>query len=283
MPSWAHCLLLVLVFAVGSMLAAALMRLGVKSNAAVYAVSMLFPFLWAYLASRRNFRRGKGYVPVDEPRSGGFKSMVPVFVLAVVATPFMGALVEPITNLFPMSDIFKKAFEEMFDTSRPVDLFISTSILAPVCEELLCRGIICRSLLSRHKPWFAILFSAVIFALLHANLHQGLVALCLGAFMGWIYYKTHSLWCAIAIHFTNNTLSQVMLYAFPDLPIDATYADVIPQPWYGILLAVALAVVAATIYVIHIKYNNEQSTLSFAVRPASSRETVGRECPPEEV
>ncbi|MBP5505930.1 MAG: CPBP family intramembrane metalloprotease [Bacteroidales bacterium] len=283
LPGWAQSLVLVVIFFAGSLVTSVLYLLGVKSNSLIYAVTMVFPLLFAYIASQRNRKMGLGYVPLNDPQSGKFKSMVPVFAIAILATPFLGALLEPITSQFKMSDTLRAAFEKMFDTSHPVDLFISVSILAPLCEELLCRGIICRGMLSRNKPWVAILFSAFIFALLHGNLQQGFAALGLGAFMGWIYYKTHSLWCTIAIHFTNNTLSQVMMYSFPDLNMDATYADVIPQPWYGIFLVVSAVIVAAAIYLIQTNYNNEQSTLSFAVRPSAGGETLGRECPSEEV
>ena len=282
LPSWVQALILVIVFFVGSAVASALYLVtGTWMNSLTYVISMAFPLAWAYFASRRNQKAGLGYVPLDEPRKGGFGSMLPLFALVVIATPFAGALLEPLTSLFPMSDLMRQTFEKMFDTSRPVDMFISVSILAPLCEELLCRGIICRGLLSRNKPWVAIVVSALIFAILHGNLQQGIAAFGLGIFMGWVYYKTHSLWSTIAIHFVNNTLSQVMMYIFPDLPIDATYASVIPQPWYTVFLIVSAVVVAACVYIIHLKYKYDQSIVSFAIRPAADREEVGRECAPE--
>ncbi|MBO4557711.1 MAG: CPBP family intramembrane metalloprotease [Bacteroidales bacterium] len=276
LPDWGQSLILVVVFFAGSLLASPLMIFNVKSTALMYAVSMVVPLLWAYIAHKRNAARGLGYVPVDEPRSGGFKSMLPVFLLVILATPFLGALLEPVTSLFPMSDFMKEVFEKMLDTSRPVDTFISVSILAPLCEELLCRGIICRGLLSRGKPWFAIVFSAFIFALLHGNLQQGITAFGLGIFMGWIYYKTHSLWTTIAIHFVNNTLSQAMMYIFPDLPMEATYASIIPQPGYALFLIAGAVIVAGVIYIIYRNYKNEQSSVSFEIRPVDGGEALGR-------
>ena len=281
MPTWAQCLLLVLIFFVGAVVASVLYLVGVECNSLTYAISVAFPLAWAYIASRRREAAGFGFVPVNEPRKGGFSSMVTVFVAAVVATLCLGALLEPLTALFPMSDAMRQAFERMFDPSKPVDMFISASILAPLCEELLCRGLFCRGLLSRHKPWVAIVVSALLFALLHGNIQQGLAAFGLGALMGWVYYKTHSLWCTIAMHFANNTLSQVMLYIFPDLPIDATYASVMPQPWYTVFMIACAVVFAATVYLIYRKYKNDQSIVSFALRPAADREEVGRECASE--
>ena len=283
LPTWGQSLLLVLIFFAGSLGAAVPMMLGVKSISVLYVIPMAFPLAWAFFASRRNEAAGLEYVPIHEPRTGSARSMVPVFLAVIVATPFLGALLEPVTSMFSMSEKLQQMFERLFDTSRPVDLFISVSILAPLCEELLCRGIICRGLLAHNKPWFAIVFSAVLFAVLHGNLQQGFAALGLGIFMGWVYYKTHSLWCTVAIHFTNNTLSQVLLYLFPDMPMDATYASVIPQPWYSIFLVVGAIIVAASLLIIYNLYKDDQSIVSFALRPAASREEVGRECATEEV
>lgn len=281
LPSWAQCLILVAIFFAGSVAASAIFLSGIDSSSLTYAATMLLPLLWAFLMSRRNQAAGYGFVPLDEPRRGRFGSMLPLFAIVIVATPFLAALIEPATALFPMSDLMRAAFEKMFDTSRPVDTFIAASILAPLCEELLCRGLICRGLLSRNKSWVAIVVSALIFALLHGNLQQGTAAFGLGIFMGWVYYKTHSLWATIAIHFVNNTLSQVMMTLFPNLPIDATYADVIPQPWYSVFLIVSALIVAASIYLINRNYKDEQSIISFKIRPAASGEAMGRECPEE--
>ena len=281
LPSWTQCLILVVIFFVGSVAASAIFLSGIESSSLTYAATMVLPLLWAFLISRRNQAAGYGFVPLDEPRSGRFNSMFPVFAILIVATPFLAALIEPLTALFPMSDVMRAAFEKMFDSSRPVDTFIAASILAPICEELLCRGLICRGLLTRSKPWVAIVVSAMIFALLHGNLQQGTAAFGLGLFMGWVYYKTHSLWATITIHFVNNTLSQVMMGLFPDLPIDATYASVIPQPWYTIFLIISALITAASIYLIYRNYKDDQSIISFEIRPASSGEAMGRECPEE--
>ena len=281
LPDWKHSLLLLLAFCLGLVPAAVLTFLGININSLTYACSMMAPLIVAYLLSRRNAERGCGFVPLEEARSGKFGSMLPVFLLVMFATPFIGVLLEPISNLFPMSDFLQQLFEEMFNKSHPADLIISTAILAPLCEELLCRGIICRGELAHGRPWFAILFSALIFALLHGNFQQGVTALLIGIFMGWVYYKTHSLWCTIAIHFTNNALSVAMTFLFPDLPMTATWASIMPRGWYIALVITSVAVTAAVVYILYRNYKDDQSIISFKIRPASSGEALGRECPEE--
>ena len=86
MPTWAQSLLLMLVFFVGSAVSSVFYLTGVENNTLTYAVSMIFPLAFAYIASRRNQRAGLGFVPVDEPRKGAFGSMLPLFALVVIGS-----------------------------------------------------------------------------------------------------------------------------------------------------------------------------------------------------
>ncbi len=277
LPDWKQSLLLVLIFFAGSVAVAALVTLGgIGSTSLMYALTMMFPLLWAVFCSQRSRASGGGSVPLDDPQRGAFGSMLPVALLCAAATPFIGVLTEPLASLFPMSDAMQAALEKLTDLSHPWDSVLATVILAPLCEELLCRGIICRGLLTAGRPWPAIIFSAFVFALLHGNLTQGTVAFVLGVFMGWVYFRTHCLWCTIAVHFVNNGLSMLFAVLFPDLPVTATYARLLPGGAYIALVIFSAAIVAAVIYTIHRKYKDEQSIVSFAVRPSASRETLGR-------
>lgn len=277
LPDWKQSLLLVLIFFAGSVAVAFLVTLGgIGSTSLMYALTMMVPLLWALFCSQRSRAAGGGYVPVNDPQRGAFRSVLPVALLCALATPFIGVLTEPLASLFPMSEAMEAALEKLTDLSRPWDSILATVILAPLCEELLCRGIICRGLLSVGRPWPAIVFSAFVFALLHGNLTQGTVAFVLGVFMGWVYFRTHCLWCTIAIHFVNNGLSMLFSVLYPDLPMTATYASLMPRGAYIALVICSVAVVAAVIYTIYSKYKDEQSIVSFAVRPSASGEALGR-------
>ena len=93
---------------------------------------------------------------------------------------------------------------------NPIGL-ISVCLMAPLIEEALFRGAIERTLLKKgFNPWFAIIFSAVLFALVHLNLVQGVPAFFWGIVLGWVYYRTRSIWPGVLIHFIVNTLSSVL-------------------------------------------------------------------------
>ena len=275
LPDWGQSLLLVLIFLFGSLASSIFSEMGMDSLSGTYLVSMLFPLAWGWVCSRHNCRKQiGGWVKVNDFNPGNFNSKAAPLLIAVCMVLCATLLLDPVASLIPMSDRLRAIFERMFDTSRPVDLFISTAILAPLCEEMLCRGLICRGMLSRHKPWVAIVWSAFIFAIMHGNLSQGSVAFCIGVLLGWVYCKTHSLWCTIAMHFTNNALSMLMMYLFPDLPMDASYADVLPQNIYIFALVAAAAILVACICLLNRIIDNEE-TLSFEVCSPAGGEEVG--------
>ena len=88
--------------------------------------------------------------------------------------------------------------------------FITAAFVAPVVEEVVFRGAILRALLQKKwNPWYAILISAAIFGIIHMNLTQGFSAFAVGIFMGWLFYRTRSIWPGVIIHMMNNTISSL--------------------------------------------------------------------------
>ena len=99
------------------------------------------------------------------------------------------------------------------DTFIFIDL-ISGCLLAPLVEEAICRGAIERRLLEKDwNPWFAIVISAIIFAIPHFSLYT-LFFSCFGILVGWLYYRTRCIWPGILIHALYNCLAFVPGYIF---------------------------------------------------------------------
>ena len=114
-------------------------------------------------------------------------------------------------------------------SENPIGL-LSICLIGPFLEEVVFRGAILRRLLEkRWQPWLAILVSAVFFAAAHGNFTQGLTAIMIGMFMGWVYYRTRSIWPCVFIHALNNTTACVLSWALAgtayesceDLPVTA--------------------------------------------------------------
>ena len=99
---------------------------------------------------------------------------------------------------------------------NPIGL-LSICLIGPFLEEVVFRGAILRRLLEkRWQPWLAILVSAIFFATAHGNFTQGLTAIMIGTFMGWVYYRTRSIWPCVFIHALNNTTACVFSWALTE-------------------------------------------------------------------
>lgn len=119
-------------------------------------------------------------------------------------------------GLFLVSSIVpvdQNEYDELFPASLTTNplFIISVCFGAPLSEELVFRGGIERVLLKwKSNPWIAIMVSAAAFSLAHGNMVQSPFAFVLGIAIGWIYYRTGSVWPGICIHFIINTLVSVI-------------------------------------------------------------------------
>ena len=94
---------------------------------------------------------------------------------------------------------------------------LSVCLIGPIAEEVILRGAVERRLLQKHwNPWYAIVISALLFAIIHFNFAQGFTATVIGIFMGWVYYRTRSIWPTVLIHVVNNTAATLLAFAAPE-------------------------------------------------------------------
>lgn len=97
-------------------------------------------------------------------------------------------------------------------TDDPVVMIITAVIMAPIFEEIIFRGIIQKGLMNKGiEPWKAILFSSIIFGIVHANPWQFVGAVLLGCVLGLVYYKTKSLLLPMLLHGFNNLCSSLLI------------------------------------------------------------------------
>ncbi|HBK45489.1 MAG TPA: CPBP family intramembrane metalloprotease [Xanthomonadaceae bacterium] len=98
-------------------------------------------------------------------------------------------------------------------------------VIAPAYEELLFRRVLFGRLLAAGRPWLGMALSSLAFALLHevpgisgngplAILQLWLVYAAMGAAFAWLYWRTGTLWAAVAAHALNNAIALAALYFF---------------------------------------------------------------------
>ena len=121
--------------------------------------------------------------------------------------------------------------------------FLMVSVFAPFFEEWLCRGMILRGLLgTKVKPVWAIVISAVFFAVIHLNPWQAIPAFLLGCLFGYVYYRTGSLKLTMLMHFANNTFALAVAHidAFGEAE---SWLDVLPGARYWIIFFAAILLI----------------------------------------
>ena len=179
------------------------------------------------------------------------KSINLISILLIIVVVLCGILIlDPIVNLIPMPDFVREMFEKMLQ--RNIGNFIAIVILAPVLEEILCRGILLKNYIKIYDARKAIIWSAIIFGVMHLNPWQFIGASTLGLFIGWVYYRTQNVWICIFIHFLNNGLAFAAFY-FLDIEMESIY-DFSPN---FLTSALAFILAGVTVY-LAIKTLNKQ-------------------------
>jgi uncharacterized protein len=123
------------------------------------------------------------------------------------------ALIMPIdflSSLIPMPEYFREMFREVI--RNDVFSILAVVVAAPLLEELLFRGVILDGFLKIYTPKSAIVLSAILFGLAHMNPWQFIGAFILGILIGWVYWKTDSLWPCIFIHLVNNGVASILTF-----------------------------------------------------------------------
>jgi membrane protease YdiL (CAAX protease family) len=94
--------------------------------------------------------------------------------------------------------------QQLAEHPRPALILVivlMATVVAPLSEELVFRGIL-QSLLGSHtrRPWFAIVATSLLFAMVHGNPTHWPPLLILSLGMGYSYEKSGSLWRPIFMH-----------------------------------------------------------------------------------
>lgn len=117
-----------------------------------------------------------------------------------------------------------------------------TVLVAPVCEEVLCRGIVLESLRAKYGVISAWIFSSLFFAVIHGQITSMVNALVLGSILGYICIRSRSIFSAILLHAINNALALTMISFGLG---DSTFSSMMPDERirytvYGVSLLICI-------------------------------------------
>jgi membrane protease YdiL (CAAX protease family) len=121
----------------------------------------------------------------------------------------------------------------------------NSAVLPGVCEEFLNRGLILRGLRDTMRDKYAIIISALLFGLMHANIRQTLYTFAGGIVLAILAIKTRSILPAMIIHFTNNAVAVYLEHAYYNGWIGGNLESFLES---NFLLAAALWVVFTALF-----------------------------------
>ncbi len=176
------------------------------------------------------------------------KTFVVILVMALGMCLFANGIV--LAEEFLLPALFQQYMELMDQAGFGVNplTVIASILVAPIGEEILCRGIIfhyagkaTEGMSNRRAAfWIANVVQALLFGIMHGNITQGAYAFVLGLALGYLRFRYDSLYASILAHFLVNFLSNFIMGFL-----------VIPENMFGavILLVLGAVIIAAAAFI----------------------------------
>ncbi|MCL2540101.1 MAG: CPBP family intramembrane metalloprotease [Firmicutes bacterium] len=209
----------IIIFALGIILVIVAAIAGVTYNEIITTAPALFisaalaelSFYFVYLIITKA-RRINGVKAAWLNKGVNFKTVAVLICLGAAMT----VLFSPIIGI--LDYVISLTGYELAGLNLPLDNFgyyllavLLMAALPAFCEEFLFRGIILNGL-RKYGMWASVLISALCFMLMHGNIQQTAYTFFLGIMLGYVVYKTRSLWAGIILHFVNNFIVITFMY-----------------------------------------------------------------------
>ena len=123
--------------------------------------------------------------------------------LVIICSNILGSILLQLSNETTTAN--QSQINDMVQNSSLISSFFLLVLIAPICEEILCRGVIPKKLF-RGKENVGYIVGAIIFALLHlpTNLPSLLIYGGMSTVLTWTVYKTQRLEMSILLHMIVN-------------------------------------------------------------------------------
>lgn len=168
---------------------------------------ILLPVIILLIAGRYNIKNTlklRGTRPVNY--------VLTVFIM-IFAMPVVGVLNAIVLALIRL--IFGRILPEpQIPISNTPTLFIAILVIglsAAVCEEILFRGMIMKGF-QKYGAAASLAVTSVLFGILHRDMQKAVSTILLGAIIGFIVYRTKSIYAGMTAHFTNNTVAVLLSF-----------------------------------------------------------------------
>ena len=186
--------------------------LGLVCIIVVPQIALVAPSILAAVVSRVETAKRLSFVRGHWP--------IWAWIAAAVATPLIGFVTSICLSFLVQESENLKNFSEIFRSHGHGLSFLMLALIVgvtpAVCEEILFRGYVQTRLKRSWGPMMAIFFSSLLFAIGHMDPIHALGVFPLGVFLGFVCWRSGSIYPAILGHFVNNVVSVVMVVLAPE-------------------------------------------------------------------
>lgn len=159
------------------------------------------------------------------------------------ASMFLQQIMTMITGVTGMDPEQSSMMSMSGDTFLNIVMLLYFVIIAPVTEELLCRGFV-MNVLSPVNRTFALIASSILFGLMHGNFNQMFNGFLLGLILGYIALKSGSVLSSIILHMILNANAMFCSYVYEYKLLEASgeeTAAMVEIAHFAVLLVIGIA------------------------------------------
>jgi uncharacterized protein len=157
------------------------------------------------------------------------QQILQVYLLVQNAIPLPGPLQRLVDEIQRMIEETYRLLVTAHSPGELLTVILVAAVVPAICEELLFRGIVQRSLEQEVTGFQAALLTGVIFGAYHLSPFTIIPLAALGVYFGFIVYRTGNILIAMAAHFFNNFIACLAAY----YSMDNDMVNIVPGDAYS--------------------------------------------------
>lgn len=201
-------------------------------------VAIFIPILIPVLISREKIT---DFIELHKIKPG---SVLMIGLYTFLTMPFL-TLFNTISQFWVENEVVSMIDSYQIANMPFLPLWFSLGVIAPVFEEMICRGAVYHSYRRSGSAFKAMILSAVVFACLHLNFNQAAYALVMGVLAVLLVEATGSLWASIIYHGLINGSNCLYMYFFLKADPDIWNQQAVTLDSLLVVTGVSLIMVAA--------------------------------------
>lgn len=144
---------------------------------------------------------------------------IPLVILAISGSVLIAEVSNWTEEILPIPNSLRQTFLQILRAPDWFGFFVRAillSLIAPITEELLFRGVFQYGLTQNYGPTKGIILTSICFGVFHITPWQGIGATLIGLLLGLVVHRTGSIFSSMTLHAIWNLLPLIILSAIPD-------------------------------------------------------------------